>query len=217
MTGRFITFEGGEGSGKSTQISLLHKAFETARLPVHRTREPGGSPGAEAVRGLLVDAKANRWDWSPMTEVLLFMAARSDHVEKVIRPNLAAGMHVLCDRFMDSTLVYQGQGKALGEQPVQTLQHLAVGNLVPDLTLILDIDPAAGLKRASARAGVETRFENLHDDFHHAVRAGFLAIASREPQRCAVINADQTVGAIHMQILTILNERLGLKLPVCQT
>ncbi|MDE3060681.1 MAG: dTMP kinase [Pseudomonadota bacterium] len=206
MTGRFITLEGGEGSGKSTQLKLLDEAFSAGRLPHAVTREPGGTKGAEHIRSLLVNGEAEAWD--PITETLLFYAARLDHVNKLVKPALADGKTVLCDRFVDSTLVYQGIGKGLPEAYIRMLHSLTLGNFMPHLTIILDIDPAIGLRRAAERRGGETRFEAMDIDFHHRIRAGFLAIAEREPQRCVVVDAGQEKEALHLSIIEILRQRL---------
>lgn len=209
MTGRFITFEGGEGSGKSTQLKLLGEALEREDIPFVLTREPGGSRGAEQVRSLLVSGDPNAWD--PVSETLLFTAARVDHVRRTIQPALEDGVHVLCDRFFDSTLVYQGIGKNLGEEYVTSLHRLALGSFGPDLTLIFDIDPQAGLERAFSRRGPEARFEAMPLDFHHAVRAGFQSLASRNPQRCVVIDASERIEDVHAAVLRTLSSRLGWK------
>lgn len=210
MTGRFITFEGGEGSGKSTQLALLERAFAAKGLPCLKTREPGGSPGGEQIRALLVSGAADSWE--PLVETLLFYAARLDHVHRLIKPALARGEFVLCDRFADSTLVYQGIGKGLSEEYIASLHRLTLGPFAPDLTLVFDIDPGAGLKRAAGRSGDETRFESMDFDFHQSVRAGFLSIAAREPERCAVIDASGTPPQVHAAVITLLNRRLGLTL-----
>jgi len=204
----FITFEGGDGSGKSTQLQLLGKAFTASAIPHVMTREPGGSAGAEAIRKLLVSGEADAWDAE--TETLLFYAARLDHVNKLIKPALAEGKTVICDRFADSTLVYQGIGKGLSGEYIQALHRLTLGNFMPGLTIILDIDPAIGLKRAASRRGNETRFENMDIDFHHRIRAGFLSIAEREPQRCMVVDAGQGQETIHKTIVDIINNKLGI-------
>lgn len=202
MTPAFITFEGGEGSGKTTQISLLKQAFERAGLSYIVTREPGGEPGAERIRELLVTGDKGAWD--PLAETLLFYAARVQHVERVIKPALAAGKWVICDRFMDSTLVYQGIGKSMQPEYIHALHSLTLGNLKPDRTFILDISPAEGLKRAGSRKGNETRFEGMAREFHEQVRAGFLAIARNEPSRCTVIDARQAPEAIHASVCAAL-------------
>lgn len=208
--GYFITLEGGEGGGKSTQLSLLSGAFEKSHLPQFTTREPGGTTGAESIRRLLVEGAADAWD--PMSETILFMAARIDHVRKKILPALRDGTHVICDRFMDSTLVYQGFGKGLGQPFIEFLHHFTLGNLMPDLTLILDIPPEQGLKRAGARRGTETRFEDMDISFHHQVREGFLRIAHEQPARCAVIDATQSTSDVHHAIVETVKTRLGLAL-----
>ena len=210
MAGHFITFEGGEGSGKSTQLKLLASAFEKANLPFISTREPGGSEGAERIRNLLVTGKEDAWDAE--TETVLFYAARLDHVNKLVKPALAEGKTVICDRFADSTMVYQGTGKGLAEAYIKNLHSLTLGNFAPDLTIILDIDPVEGLKRASGRAGDETRFESMNIDFHQRIRTGFLNIATREPGRCAVLNAAQDKDALYAEIVATIRSRLGLAL-----
>lgn len=210
MTAHFITFEGGEGGGKSTQVGLLTEAFTTAGLGVLKTREPGGSPGAEKIRDLLVNGAADAWD--PVAETLLFYAARMDHVTRLIKPALEAGQHVICDRFTDSTVVYQGIGKKLGEGYVQSVQRLTLGAFMPSLTIILDMDPAEGLARAHARRGGENRFESMDVDFHHAVRAGFLRLAKEEPERCVVVDAGLPVEEVRERVIAAVNERLGLAL-----
>ena len=150
MTGKFISFEGGEGSGKSTQLSLLFNIIKLNNLSCIKTREPGGSPGGESIRNLLLSGSADKWD--PVAETLLFYAARLDHVAKTIKPGLADGAIVLCDRFADSTLVYQGIGKGLTEDYIRNIHQLTLGNFKPNLTLIFDIDPVIGLKRALSRS-----------------------------------------------------------------
>ena len=210
MTGTFITFEGGEGSGKSTQVKLLCEALAAAKIPHIATREPGGSPGAEHIRKLLVNGDKDAWDAE--TETLLFYAARIDHVNKLIKPALAEGKTVICDRFADSTLVYQGIGKNLPEEYIHSIHRLTLGNFAPDVTIILDIDPKVGLQRAKTRAGNEIRFESMDFDFHQSVRAGFLAIARREPGRCVVVDVSDDIPKIHADIIKIMNQRFALKL-----
>jgi dTMP kinase len=210
MRGSFITFEGGEGSGKSTQIKLLESAFAKAKLPNIVTREPGGIANAERIRDMLVSGKADLW--LPETETLLFYAARLEHVHRHIKPALDAGKHVICDRFADSTMIYQGIGKDLSENFVQMLHRLTLGNFAPDLTLILDINPAEGLKRANAQKHDEKRFEGLGLEFHRKIRAGFQSLAAREPKRCVLINAEQDQKAVHKDIVNALIQRLGLAL-----
>ncbi len=206
---RFITFEGGEGAGKSTQIALLAEYLQKNGRDVVCTREPGGSVGAEEIRSLLVRGGNTRWD--RLTELLLFSAARRDHLVKTIFPALTAGKTVLSDRFHDSTVAYQCFGYGFDEtvyQQAQNLYHLIAGNFVPDLTFILDIDPLIGLKRSIKRQGNdEQRFENMDFSFHKNLRAGFLKLAAENPKRYVVINADQTVAQIHQDIVTALRER----------
>ncbi|MBE9605951.1 dTMP kinase [Acetobacteraceae bacterium H6797] len=184
MTGRFITLEGGEGAGKSTQARRLAEWLSASGLPVLRTREPGGTPGAEAIRELALF----RGPWDPVAEAMLMFAARREHVAKMIRPALKAGIWVVCDRFADSTLAYQGYGLGLDHGVWRRLADLALEGLTPDLTLVLDLPVEAGMARAEAR-GANNRFEMLGTDFHQRVRDGFLAIAEAEPERCAVIDA----------------------------
>ena len=207
MTGTFITFEGGEGSGKSTQLSFLYNVIKSNNLSCVKTREPGGSEGAESIRGLLLNGSVDKWD--PIAETLLFYAARLDHVERLIKPALADGTIVLCDRFADSTRVYQGIGKGLSEDYILSLHQLTLGHFKPDLTLILDIDPEVGIKRALSRSGAETRFESMDMDFHHAVRAGFLSIARNEPERCVVIDASQSIEDVKKSVLNAFKQRIG--------
>lgn len=208
MKGCFITLEGGEGSGKSTQVKLLCDAFAKAGLPYIATREPGGTESAERIRTLLVTGDKDAW--LSTTETLLFYAARLEHVERRIRPALDSGTHVICDRFADSTRVYQGLGKNLPGDFIEALHHLTIGNFAPDLTLILNIDPEEGLKRARAQSHNEKRFEAESLDFHRRIHAGFLSIAEREPGRCAVIDAGTDKNAVHQQIITAIKDRLGI-------
>lgn len=194
----FVTFEGGEGAGKSTQLRLLSQTLEQAGIAHITTREPGGSPGAEDIRRLIVSGEAGRWDAE--TETLLLMAARMHHVRHTIQPALDAGQWVLCDRFFDSTRVYQGIAKGLGEQWLSQLHSLLFGHLRPDLTLYFDIDPAAGLARSTARGDTEQRFESLPLDFHQRLREGFLALARQEPHRIRVIDAAGPMEAVQQQV-----------------
>ncbi len=208
--GHFITFEGGEGSGKSTQLKLLSSAFEKSGLPFIATREPGGSQNAEKIRSLLVSGDIDSWD--PLTETLLFTAARSDHVGRLVKPAIAEGKTVICDRFFDSTLVYQGIGKGLGTDYINSLHHMVFGNFMPDLTLILDIDPEVGLKRAEERSGNENRFEQLDIKFHQNIREGFLQIAKNEPQRCVVLDATKDSSILHKEITATISQKCGILL-----
>ena len=205
--GQFITFEGGEGAGKSTQIKRLAETLQKRGHDVVLTREPGGSPGAEAIRKLLVEGEPGRWDG--ITETLLFAAARRDHVERTIRPALAQGSWVLCDRFMDSTIAYQGCGAGVDLALVRRISTDAAGDIIPDLTLILDLPVAVGLARAAGREGGEDRFERKGAEFHTRLRDGFLAIAKAEPHRCVVVNASGTPDAVAEAISKIVSERLN--------
>jgi len=211
MRGVFITFEGGEGAGKSTQLRRLAERLHAlpdgpAELVV--TREPGGSPGAEAIRSLLVAGDADRWDAT--TEALLHFAARRDHVERRVRPALERGAWVVCDRFVDSTMAYQGYGHRLGAEAIAALARLTLGDLVPDLTLVLDLPPTAGLARAAGRDHDETRYERMDVAFHERLRAGFHAIAAAQPGRCRLIDATAPVEAVAEAVWAVVTERFGL-------
>jgi dTMP kinase len=213
-TAKFITFEGGEGGGKSTQSKLLVQAFEKSGLPIIHTREPGGTTGAEDIRQLLVTGEVAKWDAT--TETLLHLAARKDHINKLILPALQSGKYVISDRFSDSTMSYQGYGHGLGRAIIEQLQNLAIGNFKPDLTIILDIPIDTGITRANSRGDKENRYEKMGKDFHARVREGFLEIAKLEPERCVLINAGDTIENIHRQIVECVNERLGLGLTLHQ-
>lgn len=210
MTGRFITFEGGEGAGKTTHVRLLAETLRAAGLDVVETREPGGSPGAEDIRELLIHGEAARWD--AMTEALLHFAARRDHVTRVIRPALASGTWVLSDRFADSTMAYQGYGQGLGREAIERLYALTVAPLVPDLTVILDLPVEEGLRRAETRRGGGTRYERMDRAFHERLRAGFLAIAELDPERCFVVDAGLPVEAVQRAVKDAVAARLSLDL-----
>ncbi len=187
--GRFITFEGGEGAGKSTQVRRLAERLREARAGrvVLTTREPGGAPGAEEIRGLLINGDASRWD--AMSEALLHFAARREHLVRTIWPALAQGQWVVCDRFADSSLAYQGYGQGLGREAIAALYALAVGDFRPDLTLILDLPVEEGLRRAGKREGGLDRYERMDGAFHHRLRRAFLDVAQQEPERCRLIDA----------------------------
>jgi dTMP kinase len=201
LRGLFITFEGGEGAGKSTQIKRLAETLRKRGLNVLITREPGGSPGAEAVRHVLLSGAAEPMGHT--MEALLFAAARSDHVEQVIRPAVASGTIVLCDRFMDSSRVYQGEDTDLPDGYLRDLEAVTVNGMVPDLTLILDLDPAEGLRRAAARRdGPPDRYEKETLDLHRRRREAFLKIASQEPRRCRIINASQHPDSVANEIMS---------------
>ena len=207
--GIFISFEGGEGAGKSTQIAILADVLQQAGYDVLVTREPGGSPGAEAVRHVLLSGAAE--PFGQVMEAVLFAAARSDHVEQVIRPAVAAGRIVLTDRFMDSSRVYQGATGDLDPDMMTALERVAVNGMTPDLTIILDIDAKTGLARAAARRGAETadRFEKETTAMHERRRQAFLAIARNEPERCVVVDASQpaeeTAAAIAEAVFGLLD------------
>lgn len=205
--GVFITLEGGEGSGKSTQIRLLADALAGIGIDTIVTREPGGAPGAEEIRELLVTGDPMRW--SPLAEALLHYAARREHMRHALLPALDAGRWVLCDRFADSTMAYQGYGHGLGRELMGALHALVVPDLVPTLTIVLDIPPEEGLERAATRGGAD-RYERMGPEFHHRLREGFLDIARREPERCAVIDATGTVEQVHAAVCTVVHERLGV-------
>lgn len=203
---RFISVEGIDGSGKSTQIRLLAATLRTAGMHVIETREPGGAPGAELIRRLLVEGDTDRW--SPETEILLFTAARRDHLERTICPALAEGAVVLTDRFADSTRVYQGVARADLRGMVDRLHAEAIG-VEPDLTLILDLDPALSLARGIRRGGAEDRFERLGVDFQARLRTGFLALAAEYPDRCRVIPADGPAEAVAERVRAVVETRTG--------
>ncbi|PWS36182.1 dTMP kinase [Falsiroseomonas bella] len=203
--GRFITFEGGEGGGKSTQARWLAAHLARQGLPVLLTREPGGSAGAEAIRSVLLEGQG----FDPVAEAMLMFAARREHVVATIRPALAAGMWVVCDRFADSTRAYQCHGQGVAGEVYGRLAELALEGLAPDLTLILDIAPEAGMARAMARGAAADRYERLDGGFHARVRAGFLAIAAAEPHRCAVLDAARPAEAVFADILSTVAARLG--------
>ncbi|RID93678.1 dTMP kinase [Gemmobacter lutimaris] len=198
MQGRFISFEGIDGSGKSTQARLLAEALRGRGQTVVLTREPGGSPGAEEIRRLVLEGDPDRW--SAETELLLFTAARRDHLEKTIRPALARGETVITDRFADSTRMYQGISRGDLAAAVDQLHRLMIG-VEPDLTLLIDIDPEVGLSRAVARQGAEQRFEDMGLDLQRRMRAGFLALAAAHPGRFRVIDGARDPQAVAADVL----------------
>lgn len=210
---RFITFEGGEGSGKTSHARRLADWLKGLGHAVVLTREPGGTPGAEEIRKLLVQGEAARWE--PMTEALLHFAARRDHVTKVVRPALARGAWVVSDRFADSTMAYQGYGHGLGAEPIALLRTLVLGDFAPGLTLLFDVPVALGLARAGrrnagpAQAGThsDARYESMGEAFHARVRDGFLAIARAEPERITVIDSSKPVEDVAAAVLATLRER----------
>jgi dTMP kinase len=201
----FITLEGGEGAGKSTQARLLADALVALGLPVLRTREPGGAPGAEVLRGLLLGGSV---DWSAPAEALLHFAARAEHVEQTIRPALAAGMCVVCDRFFDSTMAYQGYGQGVDRVMITTLIGLL--GIVPDVTLVLDVSDAVAVARQIERGGDTDRYERLGALFHARVRQGFRDIAATAPERCVMVPADGSREDVHRAIMRALRSRLAL-------
>ncbi|MEQ8934909.1 MAG: dTMP kinase [Amphiplicatus sp.] len=205
--GPFITFEGGDGVGKSTQIARLADGLLKTGYDVVTTREPGGSRGAETVRALLVQGAADRW--SPLTEALLVFAARADHLERVINPARARGAIVLCDRFTDSTMAYQGIAGALGGDVVSRLADLVVGDDGPNLTIILDAPSSHALARAEGRGG-DNRFESKGEEYQERVRQAFLTIAAAEPQRCALVDGSASVDEVSAHIAGLVHVRLGL-------
>ena len=207
--GRFITLEGGEGAGKSTQIRLLQGVLENAGHKVLTTREPGGSPGGEAIRDLLVKGDTA---WEPLTEALLNYAARHEHLEKVILPALNEGTWVLCDRFADSTMAYQGYGHAMNREVIRRLHRLVVDDVMPDLTLIFDMPVDEGLKRAVARGDGEDRYERMGKDFHERLREGFLEIAKKDPARCFVIDATGDIDTVAVAVRVAVMTRLRIDL-----
>ncbi|MBP0462874.1 dTMP kinase [Roseomonas sp. PWR1] len=201
--GRFITLEGGEGAGKSTQARRLAARLACSGLPVLVTREPGGTPGAERIRGLLL----GHGPWDPVAEAMLHFAARREHLVRTIRPFLAAGGWVISDRFADSTLAYQG-AQGLRRDVWAGLADLALQGFAPDLTLMLDLPVDEGMRRAAARSGAD-RYERMGTAFHEKVREGFLGIAAGEPRRCAVIDAARDADSVAAEIARVARDRLG--------
>ncbi len=208
--GCFITVEGGEGAGKSTQVDLLLAALARAGIAATRTREPGGSAGAEAIRRLLLEGADERWD--ALAEALLLNAARRDHVVRLIAPALERGLWVVCDRFADSTLAYQGYGRGLKLADLFALHRIALGDFGPDLTLVLDLPTEMGLARAAGRAAPADRFERLDPAFHERLRDGFRQIAAADPRRCALIDAAGERDDVHRAVLDAVAARLGVAL-----
>jgi dTMP kinase len=206
-TRHFISFEGGEGAGKSTQLKRLALRLTGLGHKVVVTREPGGSAGGESIRDLLVNGPVERW--SPMTETLLMYAARRDHLERVIEPALAKGSVVLCDRFHDSTRAYQGAGGGVSQDFITALEQACLGHARPGLTLMLDLPVAAGLARAAERGDLEARFEAKGEAFHARLRSSFLAIAEAEPERCYVIDAAQSIDTVETAIWQIVQAHLA--------
>jgi dTMP kinase len=210
MAGSFITFEGGEGAGKSTQIERLKSRLERLSHPVLVTREPGGSPRAEQIRSFILEGQAKQF--GPFAEALLFAAARIDHLDNTIEPALTRGTHVLSDRFADSTRAYQGSLGNVDPGLIDSLERVALKGIRPDLTFILDLPAEVGLSRAGQRRaskgeGVD-RFEQEDLSFHQSLRQAFLSIARSSPRRCAVINADRSADEVEEAVWAIIGERL---------
>ena len=208
--GKFITFEGGEGTGKSTQAVWLAEDLRRSGIDAVVTREPGGVPAAEEIRRLLVKGEVARW--SAISEALLHYAARCEHLREAVLPAIESGRWVISDRFADSTMAYQGYGHRLGRERIERLHDLAIGDFAPDLTIILDLPVDAGLKRATAGSGGEDRYERMDSDFHRRLHEGFMDIARREPERCAVVDASGTVEEVRQAIGALVGERLGVTL-----
>jgi|TARA_B110000116_G_scaffold259514_1_gene261677 dTMP kinase len=205
ITGVFITLEGGEGAGKSTQLKLLEERLATHEIDIVRTREPGGVPSAETIRDLLVNGETDKW--RPLTETLLHFAARHEHISRLVQPALDRGQWVLCDRFADSTTAYQGYAQNIDLETIATLYRLAVGNLEPNLTIILDLPVEVGLERAEDRGIGGTRYEKMGIEFHKRLRDGFLRIAANNPHRCSILDATQSIEEISEYIMALVEER----------
>lgn len=207
--GKFITLEGGEGAGKSTQARMLADRLEAAGIDTILTREPGGSPGAEEIRALLVSGETGRW--TPMTEVLLHYAARLDHLARTVSPALDAGKWVISDRFADSTIAYQGYGHRLGAEAIEALHRIVLGDMGPDMTFILDIPVEVGLERTDGIGNQRSqdRYLRMGADFHRRVRQGFKSLAKQFPYRCNLVDAMKDPAQVHEAIWSIL-ARSGL-------
>ena len=202
--GKFITIEGCEGTGKSTQIKLLEKNLKK-KIKIKSTREPGGSFGAEQIRKLIF--KSKKTNWSPITEALLHISARSDHLEKIIKPNLKKGLWIICDRFRDSTIAYQGYGNGLKLNVLEIMQDSIFNKFHADITIILDMDANKFLKRVKKRKSGIQKYEKMNINFHKKIRNGFLKIAEKNKKRCFVLNAEQNPIKISKKILEIINNK----------
>ena len=202
--GKFITIEGCEGTGKSTQIKLLEKKLKK-RIKIKATREPGGSFGAEDIRKLIF--KSKKQNWSPITEALLHISARSDHLEKIIKPNLQKGTWVICDRFRDSTIAYQGYGNGLKLNVLEIIQDSIFNKFHADMTIVLDMDIGKCLNRIKKRKSGIQKYEKMNINFHKKIRNGFLEIAKKNKKRCFILNADEEPIKINKKILQIINKR----------
>ena len=205
---KFITFEGGEGSGKSTQILLLADYLRKQGIDCLTTREPGGTPNAEMIRKILVTGESKRWDAE--SEALLHFAARRAHLKNTVWPTLQRGSWVISDRFADSTMAYQGVAMGLGQGSIESLYQFAVGDFIPDLTFILDLPVALGLARARQRGDHENRYENMDTQFHERVRTAFLEIAKREPLRCVVVDAQNTMNDTSWEIIHTIKQQFDV-------
>jgi dTMP kinase len=204
----FISFEGGEGAGKTTQIKFLGETLRHAGYEVVITREPGGTPDAEAVRDLVLGGEPGRWN--AKEEMLLMYTARSQLVRTIIRPALARGAWVLSDRFADSTLVYQGYAGGVDPDEVKKLHHLVLGDFNPEITFIMDIEPTNGMQRVHSRAEALNQFEKREADFYAQTRQAYLDIAKAEPERCAVIHAAQDASKVSVDIVQTIKDRTGV-------
>ncbi|MBR46733.1 MAG: dTMP kinase [Rhodospirillaceae bacterium] len=210
--GRFISFEGGEGGGKSTQSRLLCECLAGVGIEAIETREPGGSPGAEEIRALLVSGGAERWN--PLSEALLHNAARHEHVARTIAPALARGSWVISDRFLDSTIAYQGYGQGVGIDTLRNLGEMAAGTTVPDLTLVLDLPVADGFARTRQRADATSRYEKMDREMHERIREGFLSIAKANDARCQVIDASVDANAVNAAVWQAVRTRFAADIDV---
>jgi dTMP kinase len=208
VTPRFITLEGGEGTGKSTQAKRLADMLQSRSITAVVTREPGGSPGAEQIRRLLVEGDTDRWDGR--TETLLVFAGRIDHIERTIKPAMNSGKWVISDRFTDSTYVYQGIGRGVDRETIRRIESVAIGDFKPDLTLVLDLPVTIGLQRAKARQTSENRFEGFDIDFHEKLRSAYRDIAIRHADRCVLLDATGSVEEVAKAIWGATAKRFGL-------
>ena len=203
MNNLFITFEGGDGSGKSTQVNLLKDYLDNLNFETIKTREPGGTPSAEILRDLLTTGEVEKW--TPMSEALLMWASRYEHLIQVIEPALNSGKNVICDRFYDSTYAYQGVAHNLGIDKMEKLKKIIIGDIEPDVTFVLDIDPKVGLKRSLDRSNQENRFESYNIDFHNKIRSAFIEIAKKNKNRCVVVDASLNEQEINNSIITVID------------
>ena len=206
--GRFITLEGGEGAGKTTLAKALKKALEEQGINALITREPGGTPNAEALRNLLVEGETGRW--SPLSETLLLYAARADHVERLIIPALEEGAWVICDRFSDSTRAYQGAAGGLSPERIAQIDAATLNGFGPDLTFMVDLDPETGLERTRQRGEDATRFERQPGIFHHKLRNAFVEIAKAEPDRCVILDGAQSPADVAARAFAEIRSRLEM-------